>query len=99
MRDILTVLCHSDKTSKHFDLQCLHNAKGTMHFWRTDYLYELLQVNHVVVLNHPGYFGKSTKSVENVWSVSRNEQMQLKSIFCLLVTLTIYMGKEFNFEA
>jgi len=26
------VLCHSDKTSKHFDLKCLHNAKGTKHF-------------------------------------------------------------------
>ena len=40
MRDISMVLCHSDKTSKHFDLQCSHNAKGTMHFGDTDYLHE-----------------------------------------------------------
>ena len=40
-----------------------------------------LQVNHGVVLNHPGYFGKSTKSVENVRSVSRNEPKQLRRIF------------------
>ena len=65
-------------------------------FWER---YELLQVNHGVVLNHPGYFGKSTKSVENVQSVSRNEPKQLRRIFCLLVALTIYMGKEFSFEA
>jgi len=32
-------------------------------FWER---YELLQVNHGVVPNHPHYFGKSTKSVENV---------------------------------
>ena len=61
--------------------------------------YELLQVYHGVVLNHPGYFGKSIKSVENVRSVSRNEPKQLRRIFCLKVALTIYMGKEISFEA
>ena len=55
-------------------------------FWKR---YELLQVNHGVVLNHPGYFSKSTKSVENVRSASRNEPKQLRRIFCLLVALTI----------
>jgi len=38
--DISMVLCHSDKTSKHVGLQCLHNAKGTKHFGGTDYLNE-----------------------------------------------------------
>lgn len=33
-------LCHSDKTSKHFDLQCSQNATGMMHFGGTDYLHE-----------------------------------------------------------
>ena len=56
-------------------------------------------MNHGVVLNYPGYFSKSTKSVENIWSVSRDEPKQLRRIFCLLVALTIYMGKEFNCEA
>ena len=41
MRDISMVLCHSDKTSKHLDCQCLQNAKETMHFGGTDYLYEI----------------------------------------------------------
>ena len=65
-------------------------------FWES---YELLQVNHGVVPNHPGYFGKSTKSVENVRSVSRNEPKQLRRIFAIFVVLTLYMGKEFSFEA
>ena len=56
-------------------------------------------MNRGVVLNHPGYFGKSMKSIENIWSGSRNEPKQLRRIFCLLATLTIYMGKEFSFEA
>lgn len=33
------VLCCSDATSKHFDSQCLHNAKGTMHFGCTLTIY------------------------------------------------------------
>lgn len=37
---LLLDLCLSDKTSKHFDLQCLNNAKGIMHFGGIDYLYE-----------------------------------------------------------
>ena len=41
MWDISVILCHSDETSKHFDFECLHNAKGTMHFGGTDYLYEI----------------------------------------------------------
>lgn len=65
-------------------------------FWER---YELLQVNHGVVPNHPRYFGKSTKSVENVQSVSRNEPKQLRRIFAISVALTLYMGKEFSFKA
>lgn len=37
---LLLDLCLSDRTSKHFDLQCLNNAKGIMHFGGIDYLYE-----------------------------------------------------------
>jgi len=38
--NISMVLRHIDKTSKHFGLHCLHNAKGTKHFGGTDYLNE-----------------------------------------------------------
>ena len=65
-------------------------------FWER---YELLKVNHGVVPNHPGYFDKSTKRAENVWSVSRNEPKQLRRIFAILGALTLSMGKEYGFEA
>ena len=65
-------------------------------FWER---YELLHVSYSVVPNHPRSFGKSTKSVENVRSVSRNEPKQLRRIFAIFVALTLYMGKEFSFEA
>ena len=65
-------------------------------FWER---YELLKVKDGVVPNHPGYFGKSTKRAENVRSVSRNEPKQLRKIFAILRALTLYMGKEYGFEA
>jgi len=51
------------------------------------------------VPNHPRYFGKSTKSVENVRYVSRNEPKLLRRIFAIFVPLTLYMGNEFSFKA
>jgi len=51
-----------------------------------------MQMNHGVVQNHPRYFGKSIKNVENVQSVSRNEPKQLRRIFAIFVALTLYMG-------
>lgn len=65
-------------------------------FWER---YELLQVNHGVVLNNPGYFGKSTKCVKNIQSDSRNDPKQLERIFVILLALAICMGKEFSFDA
>ena len=56
------------------------------------------KVNHGVVPNHPGYFGKSTKRAEDVRSVSRNEPKQLRRIFAILGALTLYMEKEYGFE-
>jgi len=56
-------------------------------------------MNYGVVPNHLRYFGKSTKSVENVRSVLRNEPKQLRRIFAILVALTLYMRNEFSFEA
>lgn len=44
---ILMVLCHSDKTSKHFELQCLHRAKEMMHLGGTDYFWE-----RIFILTH-----------------------------------------------
>lgn len=85
----------SDTARKHLNILTVKGAmlfedtdsssEKDISFWYLSKLfeerYELLQVNYDVVLNLPVIFDKNNKSVEHVWSVSRNHPKKLRGIF------------------